>query len=413
MVNTIEELSEVQKKFIRYAKKSGNYDGIINLLTNLYPGNAHFIYELLQNAEDTGATTVRFSLFDNSLRFDHNGERLFSLEDVKSITKIGKSTKVDDPTSIGKFGVGFKAVFAYTASPEIHSDKYHFRIRDLVIPEIDGVPRPILGTRSTQFLLPFNHPDKPSSIACEEVRSGLTALDANTLLFLKNIRTIKYRLPNGEEGHIKRAEHADGYIKIVTKLSNGETRSSYWLRFDKHVPVQRDGDSTHSYRVSIAFRLSKEVDHQQKILPQRGRVSIFFPAEKETSNLRFHLHAPFASTVARDSVRQCPENDILRDGLSELVIESLSKIRDNNLLNMDFLSVLPIEQDNIPPFYEPIREAIIEAFKEHPLTPTKKGGHAPAIDLYRGPRSISKVLSDEDCAFPRNSDHRLRWNLRP
>jgi hypothetical protein len=38
--------------------------------------------------------------------------------------------------SIGKFGVGFKSVFAYTQNPEIHSGEYHFRIHDLVVPEL-------------------------------------------------------------------------------------------------------------------------------------------------------------------------------------------------------------------------------------------------------------------------------------
>jgi hypothetical protein len=48
-------------------------------------------------------------------------------------------------------------------------------------------------------------------------------------------------------------------------------------------------------------------------------VSIYFPAAKETSNLRFHIHAPFASTVARDSVRETPENDQLLADIGDLI----------------------------------------------------------------------------------------------
>ena len=36
--------------------------GIRKLVEELYPDSAHFIYELLQNAEDTGATEARFTL---------------------------------------------------------------------------------------------------------------------------------------------------------------------------------------------------------------------------------------------------------------------------------------------------------------------------------------------------------------
>jgi len=38
-------------------------------------------------------------------------------------------------TLIGKFGAGFKSVFAVTKTPQIHSGEYHFKIRDFIIPE--------------------------------------------------------------------------------------------------------------------------------------------------------------------------------------------------------------------------------------------------------------------------------------
>ena len=69
---------------------------------------------------------------------------------------------------------------------------------------------------------------------------------------------------------------------------------------------------------------TKEQDWKIKPLDSPGGSVSTFPAEKETSNLRFHLHAPFASTVARDSVRNCPANDKLRDHLAELVAKSMS-----------------------------------------------------------------------------------------
>ena len=93
-----------------------------------------------------------------------------------------------------------------------------------------------------------------------------------------------------------------------------------------------------------------------------GQVSIYFPAEKETSKLRFHIHAPFASTVARDSVRDCNDNEQLRDHLAELIVESLTMIRDQGMLTMSFLAVLPNLKDELAEFYEPIRTKIVDAF---------------------------------------------------
>jgi hypothetical protein len=95
-----------------------------------YPDKAHFIYELIQNAEDAGASFIEFSLHQNRLEVIHDG-RKFTLADIDAITRLGQSTKKDSATSIGKFGMGFKAVLAYTEKPEIHSGQYHFSIREM------------------------------------------------------------------------------------------------------------------------------------------------------------------------------------------------------------------------------------------------------------------------------------------
>ena len=39
-----------------------DYSGIRGIVEELYPDRAHFIYELLQNAEDAGATEASFEL---------------------------------------------------------------------------------------------------------------------------------------------------------------------------------------------------------------------------------------------------------------------------------------------------------------------------------------------------------------
>ena len=187
----IERLSLRRRKWVEANRENNFEDGIKRLLTELYPDNAHFIYELLQNAEDTGATEVRFRLYSEGIDFEHNGNRLFSLADVDAITSIGFSTKCNDPTSIGKFGIGFKAVFSYTETPEIHSGDYHFRIRDLVVPETNGVNKPRMDERETRFIFPFDHQKKPPKQASAEIEQGLRALGDNTLLFLSHIRTIE------------------------------------------------------------------------------------------------------------------------------------------------------------------------------------------------------------------------------
>jgi hypothetical protein len=415
VIRSIEELRNNNRAFIESARKSGNLDGIKKLLTDLYPDNAHFIYELLQNAEDTHATKVRFTLKGDALIFEHNGEA-FNLNDVGSITKIGESTKPEDATKIGKFGVGFKAVFAYTETPEIHSGNFHFRIIDMLIPEID-INDSNSGKLGTRFVFPFNHPIKKTEQAIAEIHRALCDLGPNTLLFLSHIHTIEYTLENGAEGSIQRIDHDDGHIEILLRDTDGSSESSHWLRFQKEIVIP-DGGKNLKRQYAIAYGLKQtesnnNEDPSWSIVPlDNGQVSIYFPAVKEPCALKFHIHAPFASTVARDSVRDCDENNRLRDRIAELVVDSLSEIRERGLLNMSLLATLPNKHDGLSRFLDPIRQAIVEAFKSNSFTPTRSGQFAPASKLFRGPAKISEVIGDENLAFLTSREPPL-WAANP
>ena len=121
----IEDLTTIRKEHLISCKK--NSDNSHAIIAGLYSDEGHFIYELLQNADDEKAEKVTFTLTERELKFTHNAKKLFSDEDVNSITAVD-STKKNDPHSTGKFGVGFKSVFAVTDTPCIHSGGYHFKI---------------------------------------------------------------------------------------------------------------------------------------------------------------------------------------------------------------------------------------------------------------------------------------------
>jgi hypothetical protein len=78
-------------------------------LANRYSDRTHFIFELLQNAEDALAergesslpTSVAFHLKPNGLEARHFGKP-FSPENVKSICAINEGTKKDELTEIGR-----------------------------------------------------------------------------------------------------------------------------------------------------------------------------------------------------------------------------------------------------------------------------------------------------------------------
>ena len=259
MNGEFDELTQKRRKWVEANQENGFDEGIKRLLTDLYPDNAHFIYELLQNAEDAGATTVEFKLDDSRLEFGHDGKRLFSLTDVDSITSIGVSTKRNDPTSIGKFGVGFKAVFAYTNTPEVHSGDYHFRIDDLVVPTAIGMQATAGLELATRFSFPFNNPNKQIKQARNEIEAGLIRLGDNTLLFLRHIHCIRYVLPNSGHGLLFREDGIGGEITIVNRSPSDDTQS-HWLRYEKEVAVIDEDGITKTCRIGIAYLLAEEED---------------------------------------------------------------------------------------------------------------------------------------------------------
>src|SRR5690606_30580615 len=112
---------------------------------------------------------------------------------------------------------------------------------------------------------------------------------------------------------------------------------------------------------ALSFDRSKRLSKQMKIVPaSHGTVSVFFPAEKETSGLRFHLHAPFVPELSRASIKQSAENLPLITQLAGLTAKSLHFIRDIGLLTGEFLAVLPNNDDSVPERYSVIREVILE-----------------------------------------------------
>ncbi|MDA1274604.1 MAG: hypothetical protein O2960_11220 [Verrucomicrobia bacterium] len=395
-------------------------EGDINLdiFEDFYPDQAHFIFELLQNAEDASAEEVLFELRPDACIFQHNGKRQFEERDVRAITGINNSTKTRSADEIGKFGIGFKSVFVYSVTPVIYSAQFSFKIARLVFPEtVASLPN--IGVR-TRFEFPFNNPKKIRQVAFDEIKRGLTQLAETTLLFLSHLKTIRWQV--GEtSGEVLRVPHTENHIEVLRKSDGKTTSASHFLRFTQ--PVR----GIEKQRVAIAFALEQlpNIDafdafdtklplaKQLRIVPANpGRVAVFFPAEKETSGLRFHLHAPFVPELSRASIKDTPANTPLFHQLAELSARALHGIRDLDLLTGDFLSVLPNPKDTIPTRYQPIRAAIINEMNSKPLTPTLAKSHAPAKHLLQAKAGLKALLSSEDINFLVEYHHRpVDWSI--
>lgn len=407
------KLQESSKGLIQ----SRQFPGLKTLLSQFYPDKNHFIYELLQNAEDAGASSVRFEVLPDRLIFAHNGTEPFSIKHIDAITNISLSTKLDEDSKAGKFGIGFKSVFAFTETPYIYTDDICFKIVDMFLPE--EIPQKDTNGE-TIFEFPFDNVKLPATDAIEKIEAGLKDISATTLLFLTNVQEITYTLINGKSGiieakHDPKSEKSDAISKYIfsefihcsSAFDDGKTdEDTDWLRFNRRIVIPTEDGKTKAHWVNIAFPIKR--DHSQQGYtfstltkdssqnsPQ-GKVSIFFIAPNAKSNLQFHINAPFGCPPSRDSVSDTPDNDKLISEIALLVREAIINLRDVKELKPDFFNFLPIESDHVDKQFMPIKNAVFDVFETENVYPIINGGYLNKENVISAGEDLRKLLSIEN-----------------
>lgn len=407
------KLQESSKGLIQ----SRQFPGLKTLLSQFYPDKNHFIYELLQNAEDAGASSVRFEVLSNKLIFAHNGTEPFSIKHIDAITNISLSTKLDEDSKAGKFGIGFKSVFAFTETPHIYTDDICFKITDMFLPE--EIPQSTTNGE-TIFEFPFDNIKLPANVAIEKIETGLKYINATTLLFLSNVREIVYTLSNGKSGiieakHDTKSEQTDKisnyvfseFVHCSSAFDDGKVdEDTDWLRFNRRIAIQTEDGKTKTHWVNIAFPVKRDKSQQgytfsaltkdsSQNSPQ-GKVSIFFIAPNAKSNLQFHINAPFGCPPSRDSVSDTPDNDTLVCEIATLVREAIINLRDIEELKPDFFNFLPLENDHIDKQFLPIRDAILQLFEYEAVYPLLNGKYAIKQEVISANEEVRKLFSIEN-----------------
>ena len=412
-MDIIDRVRSEREDLARVLKK---HKGIRKLVEDLYPDSAHFIFELLQNAEDTGATEALFQLTKDSLVFEHDG-RSFTNEDLEGITDIGDGTKSDDDDTIGQYGVGFKAVFAYSETPHVYSPTLSFRISDLVLPF--SIPNDLKIGDRTRFVFEFNNAKKSPELAHEEVKGALEKLPSTTILFLRSLEKIEWSI-DGKGAEITQNRYSDRHIEVLKSKGGRKISSSHYLIFSELVNGYKQHHMAVAYELDFlpkselgSYTKSTPLAKQMKLVAASpGQVAIFFPAEKETSNLKFHLHAPFVPELSRASIKDTEVNDPLFLQLSDVVKRSLHDIKKLGLLARDFLAILPNSSDQIPEKYQPIIDAVITEMNENSLTPNYARGHGAARTLIQAKSSLKQLLSSDDLKYlSPKEDGRNSWAI--
>ncbi len=385
------------------------------LLANLYHERTHFVFELLQNAEDairkrasTGSRSVRFELSRDGLKVSHKGKP-FDEADVRGICGINKSTKKDELTAIGRFGIGFKSVYAVTDRPEIRSAGQHFAIKDYVHPvELEPSEQP---DGETSFWFPFRSED---SSAFGEISEGLEKLDAKTLLFLRHVEEVDWSIEDGASGtYCRESVELQPGLRRVTLLGTTtaeDLSEEQWLVFAR--PVESEGVEVGAVEIAYSVDLSSKSGELNLKSVSDSRLAAFFPTSVQT-NLGVVLQAPYRTTPARDNVPpKAAWNQHLIEETASLLVESLGVLRDMDALSVDVLTGMPIDEADFPEgsMFRPLYDAVAEAFRTQELLPKNDKGWMSASHaaLARG-QELCELLDSAQLTALFASDVSLEW----
>ncbi len=396
--------------------------GYKDSVVDKYTDQAHFIYELLQNADDALATNARFILEKDKLVFAHNGKRHFSvtdpanedddsekktLGDINSITSIANSNKKGP--SIGKFGVGFKAVFQYTSTPHIYDSNFMFCIERFIVPVLLSEDYPDRHEEETLFVFPFDHHERDAAEAYKDISGKLLNL-TYPLLFLSNLKSIEFEFEDVlglYDKNVKEKYEFDGttaeHVVLTQNKGNDFYDEHLWLFTSTYDRGNEYDEDERHLKYSVGFFM----DEKGKLRASAEPAFCFFPT-KEVTGLNFIVHAPFLLNDSREGIRaRIEHNDNMIGALAELSADAIEYLKDIGyktgvrLIDDDIIEIIPTDRDlfsspedvskvSFLPFFDAIKNKL----KTKALLPTGDGYVDSGNAYWAAVPQLPQVFSD-------------------
>ena len=394
-----DHIQRIRNEWQRVGESNLGRDSLNNALEllaeGLYSKDPHFIFELIQNAEDNSYHECSPSLSFWLTKIDptgsqesdgaliiHNNEIGFTPENVDALCAVGKTTKQKAQGYIGEKGIGFKSVFRVTENPHIFSNGYHFCLpeRDeqtglgYIVPQWIDVPPTDLNLTQTHIILPLTKVE----FGYDKIEEMLLELEQETILFLSKLQEIRIETDTGTDLTI--LKNADEFPKIEV-LIGGRRQGCSCLNVDKflvctktfHKPVEihhekREGINERD--VSIAFPMDENSTGS-------GKIFAYLPVSD--TNFPFLINADFILTSSREDIQQDERwNRWLMDCVAEVVAsELLSLLKKEQLLTVPFLEALArslrdFAEDERDLFY-PISSKVREVLMTQKFLPANDG----------------------------------------
>lgn len=342
----INNLSKENSTFssIRQAEMVANLLDTVS--SDIYSESQRFVFELIQNADDSANTTnneVHFDFLPNCLIVSHNG-KAFDESDIISLTGAGASTKKSDSTKTGYKGIGFKSVFGKSERVTIFSDGYQFRFDKAI--HKSKLPWQIIPLwtelkdleKEVQESIAKNKFNVSTVIEVKNAASLLSDLNellnnGQLLLFLRRISKISVSQNEKTISSIeKKVINQDVTFNEVTLSKDGKEISSWLTKSFEKIPISsntklaltQDDKTPEKLKeaefTEISFAAKVE---DGKIKPLRIEESLIFtylPTKCDKFEFPFLVNGSFLTTAAREDLH---EDRVWNQWLFEVTAEKI------------------------------------------------------------------------------------------
>jgi len=144
-----------------------------------------FVWELWQNADDSGATDLEFEISEDTLVVRNNGSAFSSVQ-VQSLLYLATSTKDLDVHTIGQFGIGSLTLMRTSNTPTYRSGHYSFQLtRSYTYPsKVETLSQGYV--EGTEIIAPLDNEVDPKELLEQLVERTRS----EELLYMKHLKSV-------------------------------------------------------------------------------------------------------------------------------------------------------------------------------------------------------------------------------
>lgn len=311
------------------------------LSDDAYRNNAHFIYEIIQNAEDSTYSKNRkaeleFNLLKNGVLVLSNQDG-FNDDNVRSICVMASGVKTANKDQfIGEKGLGFRSVFKITRTPCIASNGYKFYFdRDqsyekpfLLNNYKNSLPDEFTQYPNTAIFLPY---DINNDEIAELETDFRHKIQAKLILFLKKLNAISISHNSQKSMLIERENGKSENFEVAT-LKDGKNKNTFYIVRKAIVVSHIEEEKRKNIRErEIVLAYPKEIEEAS------NNVFAFLPTEIN-SRLNFTIQADFLLNTSREEILESSEwNKNIFKEIKIFFLENIYKFQVHSKLKYHYL----------------------------------------------------------------------------